>query len=129
MNNKFNYLIRTMSFVGILILIGFRYGLTDQAVSVQGSQQLTVRQITTKDVVGVWVNHHDKDIHQKITCTKNHQWHENQHGVKNIYSGSWQIIGKRTIKLAPYGEKIVFNKYNRQQMNVVSYHHILNKKK
>ncbi|WP_155451827.1 hypothetical protein [Apilactobacillus kunkeei] len=30
------------------------------------------RVTTTDDVSSVWVNHRDKDIHQKITFTKNH---------------------------------------------------------
>lgn len=37
-------------------------------------------------MVGVWINHHDK----------------------NIYLGTWKFVGKRTINLVPYGEKIVF---------------------
>jgi hypothetical protein len=129
MNKQFKYLIRTMLFVGLLLFISFRYGPNDNSTVVQGSQRFSAQQITTKDVVGVWINHYNKDIHQKITFTKNHKWRENQHGVKNIYSGTWKIVGKRTIKLAPYGEKIVFNKNNQRQMNVVSYHHILNKEK
>ncbi|WP_334340114.1 hypothetical protein [Companilactobacillus sp. HBUAS56275] len=127
MNKKYKYLIRTLLFVGILLIISFRYGPKDTPDVVQGSSNVQTKQIKTSDIVGVWINHHNKDIHQKITFTKNHRWHENQHGVKNIYSGTWKIVGKRTIKLAPYGEKIVINKNNKRQMNVVSYHHILNK--
>lgn len=127
MNKKHKYLIRTLLFVGILLIISFRYGPKDIPDVVQGSSNLQTQQIKTSDIVGVWINHHNKDIHQKITFTKNHHWHENQHGVKNIYSGTWKIVGKRTIKLAPYGEKIVINRNNKRRMNVVSYHHILNK--
>jgi hypothetical protein len=129
MNKKVDRLIKTILFVGILLFISYRYSLNDQATIMRGSQKLPVQQITTKDVVGVWVNHHNQDIQQRIIFMKNHQWRENQHGVKNIYSGTWKIVGKRTIKLSPYGEKIIFNKNNYRQMNVVNYHHILNKKK
>lgn len=128
MNKKFKYLIGTLLFVGVLLTISFKYAPQDDLTVVQGSSQKQTKQIKDSDIVGVWINHHNKDIHQKITFTKNHHWHENQHGVKNIYSGTWKIVGKRTIKLAPYGEKIVISKKNNHQMNVVSYHHILNKK-
>lgn len=40
--------------------------------------------VTTDDVVGVWVNHRDQDIHQQITFTKNHHWRENQHGQRTF---------------------------------------------
>lgn len=58
-------------------------------------------------MVGVWINHHDK----------------------NIYFGTWKFVGKRTINLVPYGEKIVFfDKHDIKKIDVVNYHHILNKK-
>ncbi|AUI71161.1 membrane protein [Companilactobacillus alimentarius] len=128
MNKKFKGIISTLLFIAILLFVSFRYGPTDQTNADDNSRSSQVKKITTKDITGVWINHHNKSIHQKITFTKNHKWHENQHGVKDIYSGTWKIIGKRTIKLAPYGEKIIINKHNRQQMRVVNYDHILNKK-
>ena len=83
--------------------------------------------ITDTDVVGVWINHHNKDIHQKITFTADHKWKENQHHVTNIYSGTWKRIGHNQILLAPYNEKIHLYGDNYQTMNVLSYDHILNK--
>ncbi len=80
--------------------------------------------VTTDDVVGVWVNHHDKDIHQQITFTKNHHWRENQHGQKDIYKGTWKITGKHEITLAPYDEVIRFSK-NNHKMTVINYDHVL----
>ncbi|WP_040468650.1 hypothetical protein [Limosilactobacillus gastricus] len=80
--------------------------------------------VTTTDVVGVWVNHHDKDIHQQITFTKDHHWRENQHHQKDIYKGTWKITGKHEITLAPYGEVIRFSK-NNQVMTVINYDHVL----
>lgn len=84
--------------------------------------------ITDADVVGVWINHHNKDIHQKITFTADHKWKENQHHVTNIYSGTWKRIGHNQILLAPYNEKIHLYGDNYQTMNVLSYDHILNKR-
>ncbi|MQS75515.1 hypothetical protein [Companilactobacillus halodurans] len=118
-------ILSTLFFVAVLLFISFTVGSKASEI-VQGSSQ---KEISTKNVVGTWVNHHDKNLHQKITFTKNHKWHENQHDIKNIYSGHWKIIGKRTIKLTPYNEKIVFDKNNFHQIKVVNYHHILNKKK
>lgn len=80
--------------------------------------------VTTDDVVGVWVNHRDKDIHQQITFTKNHHWRENQHGQKDVYKGTWKITGKREITLAPYDEVIRFSN-NNHKMTVINYDHVL----
>ena len=55
--------------------------------------------VTTDDVVGVWVNHHDKDIHQQITFTKNHHWRENQHGQKDIYKGTGRLLASMRLPL------------------------------
>ena len=80
--------------------------------------------VTTDDVVGVWVNHRDKDIHQQITFIRNHHWRENQHGQKDIYKGTWKITGKHEITLAPYDEVIRFSN-NNHKMTVVNYDHVL----
>lgn len=128
MNKKFKAISTTIFFVLILLLISFQFGPKDDSVTAQSATTSNVKKISDKDIVGVWTNHHNKNLHQKITFHKNHKWNENQHGVTNIYSGTWKIVGKRTISLAPYGEKIVINKHNVNQMNVVNYHHILNKK-
>jgi hypothetical protein len=120
---------RTLLFIAILLIVSIRFSSNNDFSVVQGSKENQVKQITSKDIVGVWINHHNKDIHQKITFTKNHHWRENQQGIKNIYSGTWKIVGKRTIKLTPYDEKIVIDKNDINQMNVVNYHHILNKEK
>ncbi|WP_119317574.1 hypothetical protein [Companilactobacillus formosensis] len=130
MNKEFKGILSTIIFVGILMFISFRFGPSDDSLAAKNTNHVsTVKQIRDKDVVGVWINHHNKNLHQKITFHKNHKWNENQHGVKNIYSGTWKIVGKRTISLSPYGEKIVFNKHNIKKINVVNYHHILNKKR
>lgn len=84
--------------------------------------------INDADVVGVWINHRNKEIHQKITFTADHKWKENQHHVTNIYSGTWKRIGHNQILLAPYNEKIHLYGTNFRTMNVLSYDHILNKK-
>lgn len=83
--------------------------------------------ITDQDVIGTWINHKDKDIHQKIVFHKNHTWNEDQHGTKNIYHGTWKITGNRKINLKPYDEDIVFTKGNFKRMTVVSYNHVLTK--
>jgi len=83
--------------------------------------------LTDQDVVGVWVNHHNKDIHQQITFTADHKWKENQHHVTNIYSGTWKIVDHHQISLAPYGETIRLYGNNFNTMNVLNYNHILNK--
>ena len=83
--------------------------------------------INDADVVGVWINHHNKEIHQKITFTADHKWKENQHHVTNIYSGTWKRIGHNQILLAPYNEKIHLYGDKYQTMKVLSYDHILNK--
>lgn len=84
----------------------------------------TSSRVTIDDVVGVWVNHRDKDIHQQITFNKNHHWRENQHGQKDIYKGTWKITGKHQITLAPYDEVIKFSNHN-LKMTVVNYDHVL----
>ncbi|KRK51262.1 hypothetical protein FC97_GL000954 [Companilactobacillus kimchii DSM 13961 = JCM 10707] len=128
MNRKLKYIISTLLVLGILLIISIKFGPKDDISASNNNVTTTqLHKITSKDVVGTWVNHHNKNLHQKITFTKNHKWKENQHGITNIYSGTWKIVGKRTIRLAPYDEKIVFNKHNKKQMNVVNYNHILNK--
>lgn len=133
MNQKFNGLLSAITLtgiaIGILMIISFRFGPSAESLAARNNNHVSsVKKINDKDVVGVWINHRNKNLHQKITFHKNHKWNENQHGVKNIYSGTWKIVGKRTISLAPYGERIVFDKHNVKKINVVSYHHILNKK-
>ncbi len=129
MNKEFKGVLSTIILVGILMFISFRFGPSDDSLAAKNTSHIsTVKKIRDKDVVGVWINHHNKNLHQKITFHKNHKWNENQHGVKNIYSGTWKIVGKRTINLAPYGEKIVFDKHDVKKIDVVNYHHILNKK-
>lgn len=130
MNKKFKYIITTLLLVTISLIVSFKFGPNDNQTKVEGSNQNSkVSKISDKDVIGVWVNHRNKDIHQQITFTKDHKWYENQHNIKNIYTGTWKIVGNRTIMLSPYHEKIVFNKHNIKKMNVVSYHHILTKNK
>ena len=85
------------------------------------------RAIEDKDIVGVWINHIDTDINQKITFNADHTWTENQHNVDNIYSGTWSISGDHSIYLEPYGETIEINPDNLKEMNVVRYHHRLTK--
>ena len=91
------------------------------------SRQAKGSRITDADVVGVWINHHNKGIHQKITFTADHKWKENQHHVTNIYSGTWKRTAHNQISLAPYGETIQLYGANFETMNVLNYHHILNK--
>ena len=83
--------------------------------------------IEDKDIVGVWINHIDTDINQKITFKADHTWTENQHNVDNIYSGTWSITGDHRIYLEPYGETIEINPDNIKEMNVVRYNHKLTK--
>lgn len=83
--------------------------------------------LSNDDVVGIWVNHHDKKLHQKITFTANHRWRENQQGITNIYSGTWKRIGHNRISLAPYGEEIQLYGNKLQMMKVLNYNHILGK--
>ena len=83
--------------------------------------------IEDKDIVGVWINHIDTDINQKITFHADHTWTENQHNVDNIYSGTWSIKGDHSIYLEPYGETIEINPDNLKEMNVVRYNHRLTK--
>ncbi|WP_246766948.1 hypothetical protein [Lactiplantibacillus plantarum] len=100
--------------------------LTKQQTSVTHSDN---SHLTEADVVGVWINHHNKDIHQQITFTADHKWKENQHHVTNIYSGTWKVIGHNQISLSPYGEKIQLSGHDFSTMDVLNYHHILNKQK
>lgn len=101
-----------------------------KSTSVKKSSSTTsIRQLTERDVVGTWINHKDKNIHQKIVFHANHTWNEDQHGTKNIYHGSWKITGKRTINLQPWDEDIVFSKGNYNEMTVVAYDHTLTKEK
>ncbi|MFD1670955.1 hypothetical protein ACFQ5M_02455 [Agrilactobacillus yilanensis] len=127
----------------IVVLIGIRYiphhanrthtsSHITQTTSASASTVKTKRPslnspVTDHDVVGVWINHHNKDIHQQITFTADYRWTENQHNVTNIYSGTWKIIGQDEIQLAPYGEKIQLYGRHYKQMNVLNYNHILNK--
>lgn len=103
---------------------------TNSAVAVSShTSALSVNQkaLTEQEVIGVWVNHHNKEIHQKITFTADHQWQENQHHVANIYSGTWKLVGHHEISLAPYGEIIRLSGKRFKTMNVLNYHHILTK--
>ncbi|WP_412990291.1 hypothetical protein ACLJJ6_04830 [Pediococcus siamensis] len=99
------------------------------SVSSSHNHDSSGNQITDEDVVGVWVNHINKDIHQQITFLSNHTWKENQHGQTNIYSGKWKITGPYTINLSPYDEDIRFTKNNFNEMTVISYDHVLTKNK
>lgn len=128
MNKKLKYIIISIISIAFLIFLSIQFGPSNDLAGTKDNKPATqVKEISDEDVVGIWINHHNKQLHQKITFHKNHKWNEDQQGVKNIYSGTWKIIGKRTIRLAPYGEKIVFNKNNVKQINVVNYHHILTK--
>lgn len=102
---------------------------TAQASGVDESSSASQKQraIEDKDIVGVWINHIDTDINQKITFKADHTWTENQHNVDNIYSGTWSISGDHSIYLEPYGETIEINPDNLKEMNVVRYHHRLTK--
>lgn len=92
-------------------------------------QNNNLPQLTDADVVGVWVNHINTDIHQQITFHSDHTWNENQHGVTNIYHGTWSITGKNRINLQPWNDDIVFSKNNFRKMTVVSFNHVLTKNK
>ena len=101
---------------------------TAQASTVDESSSASKKgSIEDKDIVGVWINHIDTDINQKITFNADHTWTENQHNVDNIYSGTWSIKGDHSIYLEPYGETIEINPDNIKEMNVVRYHHRLTK--
>lgn len=99
-----------------------------QASTVDASSSASKKgPIEDKDIVGVWINHIDTDINQKITFKADHTWTENQHDVDNIYSGTWSIKGDHSIYLEPYGETIEINPDNVKEMNVVRYNHRLTK--
>jgi len=83
--------------------------------------------LTDQDVVGIWDNHHNKNIHQQITFTADHKWRENQHHITNIYSGTWKLSHHNQILLAPYDETIQLYGKHFDTMNVLSYDHILTK--
>ncbi|BDZ31290.1 hypothetical protein RA086_08740 [Lactiplantibacillus sp. WILCCON 0030] len=83
--------------------------------------------LTDQDVIGVWINHHNKSLHQKITFFANHKWQENQQHVTNIYSGTWKITTHNEISLAPYGEKIRLYGTDFKTMTVLNYNHRLDK--
>lgn len=101
---------------------------TAQASTVDETSSASKKEaIEDKDIVGVWINHIDTDINQKITFNADHTWTENQHNVDNIYSGTWSIKGDYSIYLEPYGETIEINPDNVKEMNVVRYHHRLTK--
>ncbi|MGV9550767.1 hypothetical protein [Streptomyces ardesiacus] len=87
------------------------------------------RPITERDVVGVWNNHHDTELHQQIRFTRDHEWHEDQHGTRNIYHGTWEITGKRTVLLHDWDEEIRFSPDNYNEFTVVSFDHVLTKDK
>lgn len=85
------------------------------------------RPITEADVIGVWNNHRDADLHQQIRFTADHEWHEDQHGTRNIYQGTWEITGKRTVMLHDWEEEIRFSPDNYKEFTVISFAHILTK--
>ncbi|MFE4057251.1 hypothetical protein ACFXP3_13300 [Streptomyces sp. NPDC059096] len=87
------------------------------------------RPIAERDVVGVWNNHQDTELHQQIRFTRDHEWHEDQHGTRNIYHGTWGITGKRTVLLHEWDEEIRFSPYNYNEFTVVSFDHVLTKDK
>lgn len=86
--------------------------------------QASVQPLKDSDVVGVWINHRDQSIHQRITFKSNHRWTEEQHHHKNIYHGTWKITGRNNVTLGPYGNPIRFSK-NNKQMNLLDFHEIL----
>ncbi|MGI5423731.1 hypothetical protein [Streptomyces sp. CA-179760] len=78
---------------------------------------------------GVWNNHRDTELHQQIRFTRDHEWHEDQHGTRNIYHGTWEITGKRTVLLHDWDEEIRFSPDNYNEFTVVSFDHVLTKDK
>lgn len=107
-----------ITFAGLMLLAM----LTAVSMDAQASSQ----PLKESDVVGVWVNHRDKSIHQRITFNSNHRWTEEQHHHKNIYHGTWKITGRNNVTLGPYGNPIRFSK-NNKQMNLLDFHEILTK--
>lgn len=83
--------------------------------------------ITEADVVGVWNNHHDPGIKQQIRFTADHQWHEDQHGKKDIYHGTWEITGDHTVMLHDWEEELRFTPGDNREFTVVSFDHVLTK--
>lgn len=127
MNKKVVLTVVTVLLLGLVLTVVFdRRKVAINPVMAERAPQ-TGKTLTDADVVGIWINHHDKDIHQKIKFTANHKWRENQHGVTDIYSGTWKRIDNDKISLAPYGEKIQLYGDHFQTMKVLSYNHILNK--
>ncbi|WP_052768763.1 hypothetical protein [Streptomyces humi] len=78
-------------------------------------------------MIGVWNNHRDTDLHQQIRFSRDHEWHEDQHGTQNIYHGTWEITGKRTVMLHDWEEEIRFSPDNYNEFTVISFDHILTK--
>lgn len=111
--------------VGLTVVFSHRITMSKPS-SVEKSSKVE-RILTDDDIVGTWVNHHDKEIHQKITFTANHRWRENQNGFTNIYSGTWKRIDDNKISLAPYNEEIHLYGSKFQTMKVLNYDHILDK--
>ena len=72
MNKEFKGVLSTIVFVGILMFISFRFGPSDDSLAAKNTNRVsTVKQIRNKDVTGVWINHHNKNLHQKINNTLN----------------------------------------------------------
>ena len=125
--------------VTVAALVVIVYAVQQHSPTTDKSNQATKQQtsvtysdnshLTEADVVGVCINHFINVILPLITFPADHNCKENQHHVTNIYSGTWKIIGHNQISLSPYGEKIQLSGHDFSTMDVLNYHHILNKQK
>ncbi|WP_225428340.1 hypothetical protein [Levilactobacillus enshiensis] len=127
MNRKVILVIMPILLLGLFITVVFNRKEVTSKPDVVVKVPSVETTLSNDDVVGIWINHHDKKLHQKITFTANHRWQENQHGITNIYSGTWKRVGHNRISLAPYGEKIQLYGNELQMMKVLNYNHILDK--
>lgn len=94
------------------------------ATSATSSASQDAGSITDADVVGVWNNHHDPEIKQQIRFTADHEWHEDQHGEKDICHGMWEITGDRTVILHDWEEELRFTPGDNREFTVVSFDHV-----
>jgi len=112
---------------GLILTIMFNRKTTISKQPTVATALSSEKSLTDHEVVGVWINHHNKEIHQKITFTANYKWRENQNGFTNIYTGNWKQIGDNKVLLTPYDEKIQFYGDDFKTVKVLNYNHILNK--
>jgi hypothetical protein len=100
MNKKFKEALPAIILVGILMFISFRFGPSDDSLTAKNMSYIsTVKKIRDKDVVGVWINHHNKNIYLgtwKICWQKNNQlstlWRKNCFLINMMLRKSMQLI-------------------------------------